>query len=174
MNYTVRGDHLEITEALRNYAMDKLSHLDKYHTASTADICRVTMRVLRGLHTVEVTVPVSGMIFRAEESAENMYTAIDLVAEKLERQFSKYKDRKRNGNRRDKQHKFLGYKQEVEFNIVRTKKFELKPMNTEEAILQMELLGHNFFVFPNTDTEQINVVYKRRDGQFGLIEVANV
>lgn len=184
----IRGNHLEITEALREYVKRKLSRIEKYFDQTDGTVCNVLMSVTRGEHKVEVTIPLPKLILRAEESSEDMYASIDLVVEKLERQIRKYKTRVNRRPRQDasfrahwKEVNGSGHadmimtngEAEVEENdlkIVRTKRFQLKPMDTEEAILQMDLLGHNFFVFTNAATDQVNVVYRRNDGKYGLIE----
>jgi len=134
------------------------------------------------MHQVEVTIPLTGVLLRAEERASDMYASIDLVAEKLERQIRKHKTRL---NRKIRQEGGLKnffkespdveskpFEEDEEFELVRTKRFTLKPMDVDEAILQMNMLGHNFFVFANAATDQVNVVYKRNDGKYGLIEPA--
>ena len=180
MIYNVRGQRFQVTDALRDYAEKKLSRLEKYFDPSVTSEVNVTLSVTKGLHTVEVTIPLSGLFLRAEEVSEDMYASIDLVVDKLERQIRKHKTRI---NRRVRQG--AGTKQvfrevsansvsvldeEEDFEVVRTKHFTFKPMDLEEAILQMNMLGHNFFVFTNAESKAVNVVYKRNDGKYGLIE----
>jgi putative sigma-54 modulation protein len=138
--------------------------------------------VVRGQHNVEVTIALSGLLLRAEERQEDMYASIDLVVDKLERQIRKHKTKvnrkvlKEGGLRGlfvDNVSPAEEPEDEEELQVVRTKRFTMKPMDVEEAILQMNLLGHNFFVFANMDTNEINVVYRRDDGKYGLIEPAN-
>lgn len=181
MKYNIRGNNIEVTEALRDYVVKKLSRLEKYFESTSATEAHVSLSVHRDEHKVEVTVPFPGLLVRAEEATENMYASIDKVVEKLERQIRKYKTKvnrkfRQDGTIRNKEN---GITPELEedppeenggFEVVRTKRFNLKPMDTEEAILQMDLLGHNFFVFSNAVTDQVNVIYKRKDGRYGLIE----
>lgn len=182
MNYIIRGQHFEVTPALKEYVEKKIGRLEKYFDTKPTSDCHVTMRVLKDEHTIEVTIPLSGVILRAEETNHDMYAAIDLVAEKLERQIRKYKTKVNRKFRQDGSLKDLVNDPAVNGNgaavdedddgldIVRTKRFNLKPMDAEEAVLQMDLLGHNFFVFSNAETAEVNVVYKRKDGRYGLIE----
>ncbi|NPV27810.1 MAG: ribosome-associated translation inhibitor RaiA [Firmicutes bacterium] len=177
MRITVRGKNLEVTDALREYVEKRLGKLSKY--LDNLDEAQVTLSVEREHHVVEVTIPLNGMLLRGEENASDMYTSIDLVVEKLEKQIEKYKARfsrrLKNQTLRD-----LGAadgngqakaEEAVEpFKVVRTKRFALKPMPVDEAIMQMNLLGHNFFMFTNAETEEVNVVYRRKDGNYGLIE----
>lgn len=179
MNYTIRGQRFEVTDALRDYAEKKLSRLEKYFDPSITSEVNVTLSVTKGQHTVEVTIPISGMFLRAEERSDDMYASIDLVIGKLERQIRKHKTklnrklRQASGNKmifQDNQSAVSVLDEEEDFELVRTKRFTFKPMDVEEAILQMNMLGHSFFVFSNSDTKTVNVVYKRSDGKYGLIE----
>jgi ribosomal subunit interface protein len=177
MKYNIRGQRFQVTDALREYVEKKLSRLEKYFEAPTSDI-QVTMSVTKGQHTVEVTIPLVGVMLRAEEKSEDMYASIDLVVDKLERQIRKHKTKV---NRKFRQHSGVKalfreegsavgvLEDEEELELVRTKRFTLKPMDVEEAILQMNMVGHNFFVFANADSKEVNVVYKRSDGKYGLI-----
>lgn len=177
MKITVRGKNIEATPALVDYAEKKLSKLDK-HFDDRAEVVAV-LSVIREEHIVEVTVNLNGLMLRGEESTGDMYASIDMVIEKLERQVKKYKTRM-NKSLRSRGMRVMSEKQaatELEERmeedtprIVRTKRFSLKPMCVEEAILQMDLLGHNFFVFASADSESVSVVYRRRDGHYGLIE----
>lgn len=177
MKINVRGSHIEVTEALRGYVERKLSRLEKYFESPPISEVQVTLSVVRDLQTIEVTIPLQGILLRAEERNSDMYASIDLVVDKLERQIRKHKTKV---NRRLKQDNLLRndsvpahlQDDEEEFELVRTKRFTLKPMDVDEAILQMNMVGHNFFVFANSDTEKVNVVYKRTDGRYGLIEPA--
>lgn len=183
MKYTIRGNNIEVTDALHDYAEKKLSRLDKYfESKSTAEVI-VVLSVTKEEHKVEVTMPFPGLMVRAEEAGEDMYACVDLVVEKLERQIRKYKTkvnrRIRNEstirinkvNRQEATHAATAVLDEEEpFKVVRTKRFNIKPMDTEEAILQMNMLGHDFFVFSNEDSDQMSVIYKRKDGKYGLIE----
>ncbi|NSW91056.1 MAG: ribosome-associated translation inhibitor RaiA [Firmicutes bacterium] len=175
MKFIVSGKNIEITEALRNRAIKKLGKLEKFFNPDT-DVY-VTMSIEKNRHIVEVTIPFNGVVLRAEESSDDMYGTIDMVIDILEGQIRRYKTRLKKKlydgaikteyfdqtNKQDEE-------EEQEFKVVRTKKFAIKPMTVEEAILQMNLLGHQFFVFTNAETEETNVVYKRKDGNYGLIE----
>lgn len=182
MNFSIRGDRIEVTEALREYVEKKLGRLERYFEAPPTSEVNVKLSVIREKQNVEVTIPLTGVLLRAEEKSDDMYASIDLVVDKLERQIRKYKTKV---NRKVRQE--VGYKnlfkddvvtpvhlleEEDEYEVVRTKRFTLKPMDVEEAILQMNMVGHSFFVFANSDSSQVNVVYKRADGKYGLIEPA--
>ncbi|HED24389.1 MAG TPA: ribosome-associated translation inhibitor RaiA [Firmicutes bacterium] len=177
MNINVRGKNIEATPALVDYAYKKLSKLEKHFDKST-DV-QVVLSVIKEEHIVEVTMSLNGLILRGEEATGDMYASIDMVVDKLERQVRKYKTRlnksryKRGVRVISEKHAAVEAEEragEEEPKVVRTKRFPLKPMSVEEAILQMDLLGHNFFVFTNADSETINVVYRRKDGNYGLIE----
>ncbi|MEK5478224.1 ribosome-associated translation inhibitor RaiA [Paenibacillus sp. FSL R5-0407] len=184
MNYSIRGQQIEVTEALREYVDKKLSRLDKYFDAPLASEGHVTLSVVRGLHVVEVTIPLTGgVVLRAEDRSDDMYASMDAVADKLERQIRKHKTKINRKFRQEGSLKTLFVENTAgngnvatmedtddDLELVRTKRFNLKPMDVEEAILQMNMVGHNFFVFSNLDTQEINVVYKRNDGKYGLIE----
>lgn len=181
MNYSIRGQQIEVTDALRDYVDKKLSRLDKYFDAPPVSGGYVTLNVVRGLHAVEVTIPLTGVVLRAEERSDDMYASIDAVVDKLERQIRKHKTKVNRKFRQEGSLKTLFVEDknaavasdsDDELELVRTKKFDFKPMDVEEAILQMNMVGHNFFVFSNIDTRSINVVYKRNDGKYGLIEQA--
>lgn len=177
MKFEIRGKNIELTDALKDYVTKRLSKLEKY----IDDVKGVQVALsLEGVgHKVEVTIPLNGVILRGEEIGEDMYASIDLVEEKLEKQIEKYK------TKLYKSHRSIGLKKaiaeevrkeieekgaEENFKVVRTKRFAFKPMDEEEAIMQMNLLGHTFFVFSNSGTDEVNVVYKRKDGNYGLIE----
>ncbi|RJE85661.1 ribosome-associated translation inhibitor RaiA [Paenibacillus sp. 1011MAR3C5] len=179
MNYNIRGQRFQVTEALRDYAEKKLSRLEKYFDAPIASEITVTLSVTKGQHAVEVTIPLVGVMLRAEEKSADMYASIDLVVDKLERQIRKHKTkvnrkfRQGSGVRalfREEGSAVSVLEEEDDLELVRTKRFTLKPMDVEEAILQMNMIGHNFFVFANADNKEVNVVYKRDDGKYGLIE----
>lgn len=174
----VRGKNVEVTPALQEYVAKKLRKLEKYF--NTQAEAQATLDVVREDHIVEVTISFNGLLLRAEEATEDMYASIDLVVDKLERQMHKHKTRI---NRKLRQQGMKGLseklaglgkaeKEAAEPRVVRMKSFVMKPMPTEEAILQLDLLGHDFYVFTNADTEEINVLYKRKDGNYGLIEPA--
>lgn len=173
MRYTIVGRNFEVTPGLREAVEDKIGKLDRYFTPDTE--VNVTMSVQRERQNIEVTIPIKGTIIRAEESSNDMYVSIDLVEEVIERQILKYKnklvDRKQSSP--SFSDSFLQEDTpitEEEIKIVKTKKFAVKPMDPEEACLQMELLGHSFYVFLNSETEQVCVVYRRKGGTYGLIE----
>ncbi|MBO8164312.1 MAG: ribosome-associated translation inhibitor RaiA [Brevibacillus sp.] len=182
MKLQVRGENIQVTAALRDYVQKKLGRLERYFDNGQVKEINVTLRVLRGDGIIEVTIPMTGVLIRAEETHEDMYAAIDLVVEKLERQIRKYKTKINRKQRYDSSRKVVhrqadtvavladDEEEDDEISIVRTKRFDLKPMDAEEAVLQMDLLGHNFFVFQNSATNEVNVVYRRNDGKFGLIE----
>lgn len=172
MNIQVRGKNIDVTPALKDYVVKRLSKLEKYF--NHIGEARVTLAVEGDMHKVEVTVPAAEFVLRAEESHTDMYASVDLVFEKLEKQIDAYKTRL---SRRLKNQGFkefageAGIRPEVEEpQIVRSKRFAFKPMPVDEAVMQMNLIGHNFFVFANSETEQVNVVYRRKDGNYGLIE----
>ncbi|ABB15647.1 ribosome hibernation-promoting factor, HPF/YfiA family [Carboxydothermus hydrogenoformans] len=174
MNVQVRGKNIEVTPALKEYAEKRLAKLEKY--LPKIDVVHVTLLVEGDLHKTEVTIPVAGYLLRGEEESPDMYSSIDLVVDKLERQAKKYKE-KLYARFKNNKNIATGEKSaettpepDNEIKIVKSKRFAIKPMSPEEAAMQMELLGHSFFVFTNADTDEINVVYKRRDGKYGLIE----
>jgi len=180
MNYNIRGENIEVTPAIREYVEKKISKLERYFTETPESNVNVNLKVFQDKTAkVEVTIPMPHLVLRAEESHEDMYAAIDLITDKLERQIRKHKT-KVNRKFREKgefaaMFATLNQSETNEFDdeeleVVRTKRFELKPMDSEEAILQMNMLGHNFYVFTNAETNQTNVVYKRHDGRYGLIE----
>lgn len=178
MNYNIRGENIEITPALRNYVEKKVGKLERYFDESLTSDVHVRMQVLNTQHIIEITIPMSQLVLRAEETHSDMYAAIDLVVEKLERQIRKHKTKVNRKFRQDGSLKYM-FRNDIEpevtededdLEVVRTKRFNLKPMDAEEAILQMDMLGHNFFVFSNAVNGDTNVVYRRKDGRYGLIE----
>ncbi|MCC6094761.1 MAG: ribosome hibernation-promoting factor, HPF/YfiA family [Bilifractor sp.] len=175
MNITISGKNIEITEGLRAAVNEKLNKLERYFTPDTNVI--VTLSVEKERQKIEVTIPVKGKIIRSEQVSNDMYVSIDLVEEVIERQLRKYKtkiiDKKQASSNFQKTYIDNDYMENEEIRIVRTKKFDIKPMYPEDACVQMELLGHNFFVFMNADTDQVNVVYKRKGNTYGLIEPEN-
>lgn len=175
MKIRIFGKNIEVTQGLKSAVEDKLSKLDRYFTTETA--IDVTLSVNKNEQKVEVTIPVKGQIIRAEEVSDDMYATIDLAQETIERQLIKYKNKlvdKKKGYKDDFSTAFIeaDYDEDEEdtIKIVRTKRFGIKPMDAEEACIQMELLGHNFFVFLNAETDEVNVVYKRKGDTYGLIE----
>jgi putative sigma-54 modulation protein len=180
MNYNVRGENIEVTPAIREYVEKKISKLERYFTETPDAKVNVNLRFNQDKSSkVEVTITMPQLVLRAEETHIDMYAAIDLVTDKLERQIRKHKT-KVNRKFREKGEFPITFAtsentevqdlDEDELEVVRTKRFDLKPMDSEEAILQMNMLGHNFYVFNNADTNRTNVVYKRQDGRYGLIE----
>ncbi len=175
--FTVRGKNIEITPSLRDYVEKRVGKVTKYFD-KVGEIT-VLLTVSKGRHIVEVTVPVQGgVLLRGEEATMDMYTSIDLVVEKLERQIHKHK------TKLERRFREGGFRAEAvvpgpvptkveetdEYPVVKTKRFVVKPMDVQEAIMQMNLLNHNFFVFRDAETEEVNVVYRRTDGNYGLIE----
>lgn len=173
MRTIISGKNMQITEGLRDAVESKLERLDKYfYKAARVD---VTMTVEKERQIIEVNVPFSGTIIRAEESTDDMYKSIDMVLDTLERLIRKHKTKLERQKHNGKTIRFENIPYEDintdnEPQVVKTKRFAMKPMIQEEAILQMELLGHNFFVYKDADTEETNVLYKRKDGNYGLIE----
>ena len=172
MNYTVSGKNIEITGGLREAVVDKLSKLERYFTPDTE--VNVTLSVEKERQRIEVTIPIKGTIIRAEQVSSDMYASIDLVEAVLERQLRKYKnkivDQKQSAMALSQVFLEEESAEEDEIKIVRSKRFAMKPMDVEEACVQMELLGHDFFVFRNAETDEVNVVYKRKGNTYGLIE----
>lgn len=172
MNFVITGKNMELTDGLRDAVESKLGKLEKYFTQDTE--VRVTLSIEKGRQKIEVTIPVKGNIIRSEQVSNDMYISIDLVEEVIERQMVKYRkkiiDRHQGGVNLSKEFIEEDYTESEDIRIIRTKKFDIKPMYPEDACVQMELLGHNFYVFMNAETDDIGVVYKRKDGAYGLIE----
>ena len=172
MNIRITGRNIDITPSLRDEIEKKLGKLDRYFTPNT-DV-NVTLSVEKERQKIEVTIPVKGKIIRSEQVSNDMYVSIDLVEEVIERQLRKYKnkivDKKQSAVNFQKTYIDNEYMENEDIRIERTKRFDIKPMYPEDACVQMELLGHNFFVFMNADTDQVNVVYKRKGNTYGLIE----
>ena len=171
MSVNVKGRNIEVTPALREYVEKKITKVTKQFK-TVGDISAV-LKVEKGNHIVEITVPASGILLRAQETTKDMYSSIDLVVEKIERQIHKYKTRLM-------KRKYSNFAEpapaapapeveEGEFPIVKNKRFVMHPMTPEEAILQMNLLNHDFFVFYDPDLGATNVVYRRKDGKYGLL-----
>ena len=172
MKFVIIGKNIEVTPGLKSAVEEKIGKLEKYFTSDTE--IHVTLSVEKDSQKIEVTIPVKGKIIRSEQSSSDMYVSIDLVEEIIERQLKKYKTKiidKQERNSSFKQ-EFIekDYQDDEEIKIVRSKKFDIKPMYPEDACLQMELLGHDFYVFCNAETDQVNVVYKRKGSTYGLIE----
>lgn len=194
LNYNVRGENIEVTPAIRDYVESKVGKIEKYFDEVPEANAHVNLKIYSDrTGKAEVTIPLPNIVLRAEETSPDLYGSIDLVSDKLERQMRKYKTKVNRKFRRKtadvpdaispellEETKGLnneineevngGVEESSEIKIVRTKRFDLKPMNAEEAVLQMEMLGHDFFVFLDADAESTNIVYKRNDGDYGLIE----
>ncbi len=172
MKIAIRGKNIKLTDALQAYVNDKVNKIEKYFDRAEIDV-QVSLEVKREKHIVEVTAYVNGLILRGEEVTDDMYASIDGVIEKIERQIRKYKTRINRKLRKDEVDISIESDDPtVEDLIVKVKRFSFKPMLIEEAVMQMDLLGHDFFVFSNATSEEMNVVYKRKDGKYGLIEPA--
>lgn len=174
MKYVIRGERVDVTPAIKTYIEEKIGRLDKYFDDSEVITATVVIKVRGKDQKIEVTIPTSHFTLRNEESHDDLYAAIDLVSDKLERQIRKNKTKI---NSKMKKDIIQNFEIELEDNfdddfdkIIRRKTVELKPMDEEEAILQMNMLGHSFFVFKNSDTNTICVVYARKDGSYGVIE----
>lgn len=174
MKITLRGKNIEITEAIEEKVSEKLSKLDKYFIVSENVEAKVLVRTYPYGQKIEVTIPTEYVLLRAEVVDQDLYNAIDLVIDKLEGQIRKYKTRL---NRKSKDNKLAfnlasiePLEDEEEDVLVKTKTITRKPMDIEEAIMQMELIGHSFFVYRDTETDAISIVYRRNDGDYGLIE----
>lgn len=179
MEITIKGKNVEVTKALRDYAEKKVSKIQRFFEGDMID-AQVTMGIEKGLHIVEVTMQINGLLLRGEEKTGDMYASVDGAVDKIERQIRKYKTRINRRLRQIGTHLVeaafapegpeVAEEAEDEARIVRTKRFAIKPMSVQEAVMQMELLGHDFYVFSNAETEEVNVVYRRKDGNYGLIE----
>lgn len=173
MRVIVTGRNLVITEAIKDQVEKKLGKFDKYFKSDVE--AHATFSTQKNNHIVEVTIPLkNGTFFRAEGITEDMYQSIDDAVDKISKQMKKHKTKIEKRFHANDSIRFEEIPESTEVYeeqaIVKTKRFGVKPMMAEEAVLQMELLGHDFFVFLNGDTDEINVVYKRKDGDFGLIE----
>ncbi len=171
MQVKIRGNKIDITDSMKEYVKEKLSKLDKYSLEEFE--ANVLVKVRNYTQKVEVTIPLKTLILRAEEESSDFYSAVDLVVNKLERQIrknkTKLKRKEKSGIKELNMDNILDIPEEEEKEVKR-KKIEIKPMNMEEAILQMELLGHNFYMYKDSDLDSIALVYKRRDGGYGVIE----
>ncbi len=176
MRTVITGKHMDVSQGLSDRVDKKLKKLDKYFGNSTE--AHVYMHVEKGRHIMETTIVYDGITFRAEESADNMFKSIDSVVKKMEKQIRHHRSKleKRlktgafNGDSPDSDDDGSLYEELPVSELVKTKRFPVKPIDVEEAKLQMQLIGHNFYVFTNSETEQVNVLYKRKDGHLGLIE----
>ena len=171
MRYIISGKNIDVTEGIKETIYDKIGKLEKYFSEDTE--VTVTLSVEKSRQKIEVTIPVKGSIIRAEQVSDDMYVSIDLVEDIIERQMRKYKTKLANQVHAAASFQPSYLEEEAEdeqIKIVRTKRFAMKPMDIEEACVQMELLGHSFFVFRNAETDEVNVVYKRKGNTYGLIE----
>ena len=174
LKFNIRGENVEVTESIRDYVIKRISKLEKFFEDNVEANAHVNLKVYPNkTFKVEVTIPLPYLTLRAEETSSDMYGSIDLVTDKLERQIRKYKT-KVNRKSREKGYKNMDFVPDVEdepvsddLKIVRTKQISLKP----EAVLQMDMLGHDFFVFEDAETNGTSVVYRRKDGRYGLIEI---
>ena len=171
MKFIISGKNLNVSDALKDIVYKKLGKLERYFDPDTE--VNVVLSVEKIMHIIEVTIPFNGIILRGEEATDDMYTSIEHVVGKLEKQIHRYRTRL---ERRLKSGAFFappedgGAEEETPVKVVRTKRFGVKPLDMDEAALQMQLLGHDFFVFMNADSGEVNVLYRRKDGQLGLIE----
>jgi len=173
MRYTIIGKNIEVTEGLKAAVQDKIGKLERYFESDTE--VHVTLTVEKDRQKIEVTIPVKGTIIRAEQESSDMYVSIDLVEEIIERQLKRYKNKLVDAKQEAGFSKLFAAEEAIEddaIEITRVKRFAMKPMDVEEACVQMELLGHSFYVFRNAETDEVNVVYKRKGkgNSYGLIE----
>ena len=183
LKYNIRGENINITDAIRDHIEKKVGKLERYFNETPEANVHVNLKVNPNKKAkVEITIPLPQLVLRAEEVHDDMYAAVDLIVDKLERQIRKHKTKvnrkfrdqgsakeffKMNGNDFPANQE---QEDEDELKIVRTKQFSLKPMDSEEAVLQMTMLGHSFFIFTDAETNATNIVYRRKDGKYGLIE----
>ena len=172
MQYIISGKNIDVTEGLKEAIYEKIGKLERYFTPETE--VHVTLSVEKERQKIEITIPMKGNIVRAEQVSNDMYVSIDLVEEIIERQLRKYKNKLVDQQQTAASLSKAFVEEEIhdddEIKIIRSKRFAMKPMDPEEACVQMELLGHSFYVFLNSETEQVNVVYKRKGNTYGLIE----
>jgi len=174
MNITLRGDKIKITDAMKDYAQEKLEKINKYLDDSANVNANIVVKVENYKQKVEVTIPLKNFILRSEEVQDDFYAAMDVVVDKIERQIRKNKTKLQSKKVKDYKEIVFDYIEEDDSDeeevIVRRKKIDVKPMSEEEAIIQMELLGHQFYLFKDAETLKPSVIYKRNDGQYGIIE----
>lgn len=172
MRYIISGKNIDVTEGLKEAIYEKIGKLERYFTDDTE--VHVTFGVEKERQKIEVTIPMKGNIIRAEQESTDMYVSIDLVEEIIERQLRKYKnkivEKKQSGSGLNQAFIEEEIPDDEQIEIIRSKRFAVKPMDAEEACVQMELLGHDFYVFRNAETDEVNVVYKRKKNSYGLIE----
>lgn len=174
MIINIRGDKIVATKAIKDYIEEKLSHLNKYFENPEEIECKVVIKVKNNLQMIEVTIPISKLIIRAEVQDKDLYAAIDLVLDKLESQIRKNKNKLKNRYKKAQEFEmYLDFESsdEEELDIVKRKNIDTKPMDEEEALLQMQLLNHDFFIFKNIEEDCISVIYKRKDNKYGIINV---
>lgn len=175
MTLNIRGNKIEITDAIQSYIEEKLRKVDKYFEEPEQIRANVVVRMSGIAQIIEVTIPLKKVVLRAEERDKDLYVAIDHVSDKLERQIRKNKTKMNHKNNKETKVEFNDFEvneeEAVEETIVKRKTVDAKPMSEEEAMLQMNLLGHDFFIFKDSETSHIAVIYKRKDGNFGIIEM---
>lgn len=175
MKLNIRGSKIEITDAIKSYLESKVQKLDKYFENPEEINANIVAKTKGIEQTIEITIPIKKAILRVEESNKDLYSSIDLAVDKLERQIRKNKTKIKQKNNKEKFDMFIDFEVEEELEepetIVKRKTIDMKPMSEEEAILQMDLLGHEFFIFKDSDTENNAVLYKRKDGNYGIIEM---
>ncbi|MEK4424148.1 ribosome hibernation-promoting factor, HPF/YfiA family [Solibacillus sp. FSL K6-1523] len=181
LNFNIRGENIEVTPAIRDHVESKIEKIERYFNGDVSANANVNLKVYNAKQTkVEVTIPMKNLTLRAEERHDDMYAAVDLIVDKLERQIRKHKT-KVNRKFRDREGTGLYFaavnqadtsleNSDEDYVIVRTKQFDLKPMDQEEAVLQMNMLGHDFYIYTDAESDGTNIVYKRKDGKYGLIE----
>ncbi|GEO74628.1 ribosome-associated protein Y (PSrp-1) [Levilactobacillus namurensis DSM 19117] len=183
LTFNIRGENIEVTDAIRDYVQKRISKLEKYFENNVEAIAHVNLKVYQNKTAkVEVTIPLPYLTLRAEETSPDLYASVDLVTDKLERQIRKFKT-KVNRKSREKGYKNLDFvpadtddkasDDSNDLQVVRTKRVSLKPMDNEEAILQMDMLGHDFFIYQDAETDGVSIVYRRNDGRYGLIEAGD-
>lgn len=174
MKFTIRGKKLEVTDAIKAYVEEKIGRLDKYFENPDNISANVLMRLSGNDQVVEVTINTHGLILRGEEANKDLYASIDFVTDKIERQIRKNKTKihKKSSKETIRDFKEFEVEDKEELNeVVKRKEIEMKPMSEEEAILQMELIDHDFFVYKDASTNETTVAYKRKDGNYGLIVI---
>lgn len=174
MKYDIRGKDVKITKAIEEYIISKVDKLEKYFNEPEKIVVNVLAKVKGKSQIIEITIYTDNFTIRAEDCNEDLYAAVDNVEQKLERQIVKCKQKLMRVNREKVKEFMLSYDAEIiedESKIVRRKRIETKPIDEEEAVLQMEMLGHDFFIYRDFDTKEIRVMYKRKDGNLGIIEI---
>lgn len=174
MKYNIRGDKILVTDAIKDYITEKIDKLNKYFDEPDEITANILIKVKGYNQTIEVTIPTTSFTIRNEESAEDLYAAIDSVVDKIERQIRKNKTKINKISKNALKKLNLMYQEEEkeeDTKIVRRKTLNTKPMSEEEAILQMEMLGHDFFIFKDSNTSNISILYKRKDNNYGVIEI---